>query len=286
MKKKTPKDRPNRQTVSRAPPANQDLAAERTGYRLRGLQGRLIDSIGSAIVTGQYEPGEYLPADRELCARYEASRPTIREVIRILEAKGLVQTRQKTGTCVNPSRLWSLVDPDVLGWFTVNTLSDDLLRDLVELRQIIEPSAAKFAAGRATLSDISGIEKAYDAMAAATTDMSAYARADAAFHLSIFAASHNALLWNLSHIVSGLLRLSFELSQETLNDSDNTVGSDLVGHRDVLEAISRGDGVDAEAAMLKVVLNGKAALARRSRRGTASAHRKRAGSFKLMRSEL
>ena len=144
--------------------------------------------------------------------------------------------------------------------------SDDLLRDLVELRQIIEPSAAKFAAGRATLTDISGIEKAYEAMTAATTDMSSYARADAAFHLSIFVASHNALLWNLSHVVSGLLRLSFELSQETLNDSDNTVGGDLVGHRDVLEAISRGDGADAEAAMLKVVLNGKAALARRSRR--------------------
>lgn len=263
--KKTTKSRPRRKTPAPKPPAAQS-APVRTGYRLRGLQGRLIDSIGSAIVTGQYEPGEYLPADRALCARYQASRPTIREVIRILEAKGLVQTKQKAGTCVNPSRLWSLVDPDVLGWFTVDTLSDDLLRDLVELRQIIEPAAAKFAAGRATLSDISGIESAYAAMAAAVTDMPSYARADAAFHLSIFAASHNALLWNLSHVVAGILKLSFELSQETLNDSDNTVGEDLLGHRDVMQAISRGDGTNAETAMLKVVLNGKAALTRRARR--------------------
>lgn len=263
--RKKPTNRPTRRSASKVSPASRVPAIEHGGYRLRGLQGRLIDSIGSAIVTGQYKPGEYLPADRELCARYRASRPTIREVIRILEAKGLVQTRQKSGTCVNPSSLWSLVDPDVLGWFTVNTLSDDLLGDLVELRQVIEPAAAKFAAGRATLSDISGIEKAYQAMAAAVTDMSSYARADAAFHLSIFVASHNALLWNLSHVVSGLLRLSFELSQESLNDSDNTVGGDLLGHRDVLEAISRGDGTTAEAAMLKVVLNGKAALARRAR---------------------
>ena len=103
-------------------------------------------------------------------------------------------------------------------------------------------------------------------MAAAVTDLPAYARADAVFHLAVFSASHNALLWNLSHVVSVILKLSFELSQETLNDSDNTVGDDLVGHRTVMEAISRGDGSRAEAAMLKVVLSGKAALARRTRR--------------------
>lgn len=260
------KSRPVRRQSATIPPPGSELAPGRTGYRLRGLQGRLIDAMGSAIVTGRYQTGEYLPADRELCAQYAASRPTIREVIRILEAKGLVQTKQKSGTCVNPSRLWSLVDPDVLGWFTVATLSDDMLRDLVELRQVIEPAAAKFAAGRATIPDISGIQKAYAAMAAATTDLSAYARADTAFHLSIFAASHNSILCNLSHVVAGLLRLSFELSQETLNDSDHTVEGDLEGHRRVLEAISRGDGADAEAAMLKVVLSGKAALARRARR--------------------
>ena len=264
--KKTRKDRPHRRTAAKTAPTTHDLAAARTGYRLRGLQGRLINSIGSAIVTGRYQPGEYLPVDRELCEHYTASRPTIREVIRILEAKGLVQTKQKSGTCVNPSRLWSLVDPDVLGWFTVATLSDELLRDLVELCQIIEPAAAKLAAGRASLADISGIEKAYEAMAAATTRMPAYARADAVFHLSIFAASHNALLWNLSHVVSGVLRLSFELSQETLNGSNNTIARDLAAHREVLKAISRGDGGDAEAAMLKVVFSGKAAFARRARR--------------------
>ena len=116
-KKNTSKNKPTPQKSITTAAVTHDPVPVRTGYRLRGLQGRLIDSIGSAIVTGQYRPGEYLPADRELCARYTASRPTIREVIRILEAKGLVQTKQKSGTCVNASRLWSLVDADVLGWF-------------------------------------------------------------------------------------------------------------------------------------------------------------------------
>lgn len=248
------------------------LVARPRGYRLRGLQGRLIDALGSAIVTGRYRPGDILPADRDLCERFGASRPTIREAIRILEAKGLVQTRQKSGTCINPPRLWSLVDPDVLGWFTVETLGDELLQDLVELRQVIEPAAARFAAGRATLAEHSAIESAYEEMAGASGDLPAYARADAQFHLAIMAASHNALLSNLSHVVSGLLRLSFELSQETLDDADHTVQADLEAHRHVLEAIRRGDPQEAESRMLQVVLDGKAALGRRARlrRGRAS----------------
>jgi DNA-binding FadR family transcriptional regulator len=247
-------------------PALESTSPQRTGYRLRGLQGKLIDSIGSAIVNGKYRPGEYLPVDRELCKRYKASRPTIREVIRILEAKGLVQTKQKMGTRVNPSALWSIIDPDVLAWLSVETLTDELLRDLIEVRQLIEPAAARLAAGRATLPEIRNIQAAHSTMCAAAKDMTSYSRADTAFHLSIFAASHNSLLFNLSHIVSGLLRLSFELSQETLNDSDNTVQEDLAEHREVMDAISRGDGSAAEASMLRVVLNGKAGLARRSKR--------------------
>jgi len=240
-------------------------ASSPNGYRLRGLQGKLIDLIGSAIVNGEYKAGEYLPVDQELCKRFKASRPTIREVIRVLEAKGLVQMRQKVGTSINKSSSWNIIDANVLAWLRPGSLTDELLRDLIEMRQLIEPAAAKLAAGRASLPEIKTIQDALTAMRTASKDMVSYAQADVNFHMAIFAASHNALFASLSHVVADLLRLSFEMSQETLNDSDNTVQQDIAEHTDVMDAIARGDGTAAENAMLKVVLNGKAALVRRSK---------------------
>lgn len=234
---------------------------------MRGLQGRLIEGLGEAIVSGRFRPGELLPRESDLMAQYDASRTSVREALKVLAAKGLIEARQKVGTRVRPADLWNLFDADVLAWHHRQGLSEAILRDLIELRQVIEPAAARFAAGRATIADLRAIEAAFLAMERGANDLEAYEQADVAFHLAVFAASHNALLARFAHVVADFLELSFHVQQEALNEEDNRIEDDIAGHRAVFDAINRGDGNAAAEAMLRVVLNGKSSLLRALRSG-------------------
>src|SRR5262245_31847703 len=90
-----------------------------------------------------------------------ASRTVLREAIKVLAAKGLVESRPRTGTRVRPRRTWNLLDPDVLAWQQEGTPSAIFLRSLTEVRQIVEPSAAALAAARANARERAGIAEAY-----------------------------------------------------------------------------------------------------------------------------
>lgn len=242
------------------------VAVRPSGYRISGLQGRVITALGRAIVSGRFAPGELLPREAELMAEFSASRPSFREALKVLAAKGLVEMRQKVGTRVRPRDLWNMFDSDVLAWHlgtgdAGSALGDTMLRDLIELRQVIEPSAARFAAGRATMDDLRRMRTALQAMeAAAGGDLAAYAKADVAFHIAVFSASHNALLARFAHLVADFLQLSFSIQQQALNERDNRIEDDVGQHRVVFAAINRGDGEAAAQAMLDVILNGKNSL--------------------------
>jgi len=245
--------------------ASSPTPLERTGqagYRMRGQQGRLIDSLGEAIVSGRFQPGDLLPREPELMAEYRVSRTSVREALKVLAAKGLIETRQRVGTRVRPQDLWNLFDSDVLSWHQRQGRGEAILRDLVELRQVIEPAAARYAAGRARMADLHRLEKAVEAMQAGIHDMTAYARADVDFHMAVFKASQNALFARLAHIVADFLEISFQIQQRALNDEDNRIQDDVDGHRRIFDAINRGDGNAAAEHMLGIVLNGKSSLFR------------------------
>lgn len=241
------------------------VAVRPSGYRISGLQGRVITELGRAIVSGRFAPGELLPREAELMAEFSASRPSFREALKVLAAKGLVEMRQKVGTRVRPRDLWNMFDSDVLAWHLGDgdegsARADTVLRDLIELRQVIEPAAARFAAGRAGMDDLRRMRTALHAMEAAVGDLGAYAKADVTFHIAVFSASHNALLARFAHLVADFLQLSFSIQQEALNERDNRIEDDVGQHRIVFDAINRGDGEAAAQAMLDVILNGKNSL--------------------------
>ena len=190
----------------------------------------------------------------------EVSRTSIREAMKVLAAKGLVEIRQKTGTRVRPLDLWNVFDADVLRWHLRLGRGELILRDLIELRQAIEPAAARMAAGRANLEDLLQIDHAVCGMRDGVGDLDAYSRADVAFHMAVFGASHNLLFARLSHLVADFLEISFHLQQQALNEDDNRIQDDVEGHQQVFEAIRRGDGNAAAERMLEVVLNGKSSL--------------------------
>lgn len=232
------------------------------GYRLRGIQGRLIRALGRGIVRGSHLPGTLLPREAELMARFGASRTSVREAIKVLSAKGLVETRQKVGTRVRDRDQWNIFDADVLGWHTLDSLAPDILKDLIEMRQLVEPPAARFAAGRATLDDAARITDACEVMRQSVGDMAAYAKADVAFHMAVFAASHNALLKRFAHTVANFLQVSFRIQQGAIDPSTERWEDDLATHIEIADAINRGDAAAAEAAMMRAILDGKAHLQR------------------------
>lgn len=238
--------------------------ARLSGYRISGVQGHVITGLGRAIVSGRFAPGELLPREPELMAEFSASRPSLREALKVLAAKGLIEMRQKVGTRVRPRDLWNTFDSDVLAWHfgdeggTVDQ-RDAMMRDLIELRLMIEPAAAQLATGRASIEDLRRIRSALNAMETSSGDLASYAHADVAFHMAVFAASHNMLLGSFAHLVADFLHLSFSIQQRALK-MDKSVEDDIAKHRLVFESIIGGEGEAAARAMRDVILDGKDSL--------------------------
>jgi GntR family galactonate operon transcriptional repressor len=228
-----------------------------SGYSMRGRQGHVIEAIGRSIVSGVYRPGDLLPREAELTAEHGVSRTSVREAMKVLAAKGLVDIRPKIGTRVRPKDLWNTFDSDLLTWTHSAGLGTGLMQDLIELRQIVEPNAARLAAGRASMVDLGQIEKTALAMATNADDSAAYAEWDVAFHMAVYAASHNALLQRFGMLVADFMKIAFDMQQAAASES---LTEDAARHRLVFEAINRGDAAAAGAAMLEVVLDGKSAL--------------------------
>jgi DNA-binding FadR family transcriptional regulator len=122
-------------------------------YPRRGAHGETVYEIGRRIVGGELKPGDLLP-EGELIAELDISRTVLREAIKVLGAKGLVEARPRIGTKVSPRSHWRLMDPDVLAWQTEYGFDELFLRNLAEVRSLIEPGAARLAAERASEEEI------------------------------------------------------------------------------------------------------------------------------------
>lgn len=236
--------------------ADADRAA---GYAMRGLQARVIDGVGRQIIGGQYQPGDLLPKEAELTEQFAVSRTSVREGMRVLAAKGLVDIRQKIGTRVRQPEAWNVFDSDILRWHSEVGRGDEIMRNLVEVRQIMEPAAARLAAGRATMDDLRRMDDTLADMVANSTNREGYAHADVEFHLAVYAASHNVLLRQFGSVVADFMYASFNVQQATAAD-DEVFLEDAETHAAVFHAINGGNGERAADAMLRVVLDGKNAL--------------------------
>lgn len=226
---------------------------------LRGLQKTVIDGIGRSIVGGAVAPGDFLATEPELGAKFGVSRTSVREAMRVLSAKGLVEIRQKIGTRVQEPEFWNIFDSDILRWHHEEGQGDAVMRDLIELRQILEPAAARLAAGRATIDNHRKLKQAMTAMEKQVSSPEGYAQADLEFHLAVYRASHNALMIQFGNVVGDFLRRAFLIQQEVVREPADLL-EDVNLHAQVYQAIDRGDGEAASNAMLTVVLEGKSAL--------------------------
>jgi DNA-binding FadR family transcriptional regulator len=228
-------------------------------YSKRSLHGQVAHDLGGRILCGDLAPGAVLPNEADFSASLRVSRTALREAIKVLAAKGLVESRPKTGTRVRPRTDWNLLDPDVLAWQFAAGPFTRFIEDLFELRQMIEPQAAAIAARRAGPVEVERIEEAYRGMEAAGNDSDLWIDPDLRFHQAIIRATGNELLWPLGAIIETALATSFRLSSA---DWDGPIHS-LPLHRAILDAIRMRDPEAAQAAMHRL-LDGAAEDVRRS----------------------
>jgi DNA-binding FadR family transcriptional regulator len=216
-------------------------------YPRRGLHGEVVHQVGLGILRGELEPGDPLPEDG-LVAEPGVSRTVLREAIKVLAAKGLLESRPKTGTRVRPRSDWNLLDPDVLAWQLEAGPTREFLEDALELRRMIEPGAARLAAERATDGEIAALEDAFAAMSEAR-DLDDWLEPDVLFHSILVRAARNELLERLSPMVSAMLRTLFLVSSRP----PRTFNRALPMHEAVIDAIRAHDPDLAEAATLRLL---------------------------------
>lgn len=209
----------------------------------RGLHGQVVNELGTRIVAGLLLPGE--PIDlAELEKELGISRTVLREALKVLTGKGLVDARQKRGTFVRPRADWHLIDSDVLSWLLAGQSVGELLRQLAEVRSIVEPASARLAAVRRDDEDLTALADALRSMQDADHAGPEAVEADLRFHRHLLAASHNELLLNMATMIEVGLA-----ARDTLVHNGSTVPDAIPAHRAVVEAISAGDADAAESAV-------------------------------------
>jgi DNA-binding FadR family transcriptional regulator len=208
--------------------------ARGTGRRLRGS---IAHRLGVAILSGELKPGEVLPNEVAIAEDMDVSRGAVREAIQALTAKGLVESRPKTGTRVLPRNRWNLLDPMVLSWAFSGTPDERFVHSLFELRRIIEPAAAELAAQRRSGADLEAMATALAAMEEHTLGSEEGQLADRDFHGAILEATGNDALVTLIASVGAAVNWTTRFKQRARALPRNPIPE----HLTVYEAIRDQD---------------------------------------------
>lgn len=210
--------------------------------QLSRLYEQIVSQIEESLLSGTLKPGDQLPPERELAQRFGVSRTAVREAIRALREKGLVEAFAGRGTFITNAS--SEAVRQSLGWMA-RIGQPDGSAQLVEVREILEPEIAARAAERAEEKDLAAMREAVAAMDAAANDAEAFIEADLDFHLAIAEAAENAIILTLIDSIVGLLR---EQRMRTFSVPGGPSRGQF-HHKRVLEAIERRDPNAAREAM-------------------------------------
>ncbi len=173
------------------------------------VHSELAAGIGRRILDGTYPPGSLLPNEAEWGQMFGASRTAVREAIRTLNGKGLLVSRPKIGSRVEPRERWNLLDRDVMAWHRAALDERTFLLSLQEIRRILEPGAAVLAAARRSPAQLAALERAFTDMQSAEVSSEAMVEADVRFHLALLAAANNELLVPFGIVIEQALASMF-----------------------------------------------------------------------------
>ena len=202
--------------------------------------------LGIAIVTGQHPPGSVIPGEIDIATRRGVSRSVVREALRMLSAKGLVESRPKSGTRVRERAQWNLLDPDLLAWMFEGEPPASFVRALFQLRMIVEPAAAEMAALSRRPDQLVRMAAALDGMATHGLGTAEGQAADQAFHNTILEATDNELLVSLSGSIGAAVRWTTIFKYR----GSRRPRDSMPQHRRLVDAIAASDAATARDATI------------------------------------
>ncbi len=211
----------------------------------RRLHAQVVEALVRSIVTGTIAPGTALPSEPEMSLRFNVSRSVVREALRVLGEKGLIDVRHGSGTRVTAPERWDVLDPAVLAELRGHGASAAVLRDLLEARKIVECEVAALAAERADAADQAALDAALGTMRGALADPPAFVVADSAFHLTLVRAARNRVLERMAQPMHELLSYAQALTDAIPGVLDRA----LAEHEAIAAAVARHDAAGARQAM-------------------------------------
>jgi GntR family transcriptional repressor for pyruvate dehydrogenase complex len=203
------------------------------------LQEQIGLRIEEMITSGQLQVGDRLPSEIEMARQFDVHRSTIREALRVLEQRGLVEMKVGSGSYV--SRVSPAVVAETLDTYFVS--SESSYEDVAILRTLLEPGIAALAALRAEAEDLQKLEEALLNLERAMNhgDLDSQIAADADFHLALTAASHNKLLFaifsGIQYVIQRALKSGYNRPGKLRRDAVEVLNN----HRALFAAVKAGD---------------------------------------------
>lgn len=180
---------------------------------------QIVQILGKKIVHEKLKAGDTLPKIEDISEEFGVSRTVVREALKILAARKMVRSNQRSGTIVLPRTDWYIWDLEVMEWICEVELHEaPFLLHLTEIRGALEPLAASLATQRATEEDLKRIEIAYKKLRSTLDDPTAWPEADYEFHLSIYEASHNDLLISMLKLLGKASVVSRKKTYSAIKD--------------------------------------------------------------------
>jgi DNA-binding FadR family transcriptional regulator len=213
------------------------------------LNRQVVDVVGRRIVTGDWSPGTVLPKEDQIASMLGTSRSVVREAMKILATKGLVEARPRRGTIVSERSRWNLFDPDILAWWPRAALKRDFAGAFMQLRSVIEPAAAELAAQHGTDPQVEDLATAFKAMITAK-DPAAFSSADVAYHRALLIASGNILFAQLASVIEPLFLAIIDREEA---DVPAPQDESIRLHGEVLDAVTNRTPELARAAMERLL---------------------------------
>lgn len=211
----------------------------------RRLHEQVLDALVESIVAEKFASGDSLPSEAEMCEVYGVSRSSVREALRVLAEKGLIEVRHGLGTRVNPPERWDFMDAVVLSARRKSGAMAPIFDDLHEARKILECEVAALAAERASDEDMARLGKTLEELRASVGDANDFADAAFAFHRVLFEATRNRVLLRMAAPIREVLAYTIQVASATLG----ALETGLSEREAIYRAVIAGDSSAARNAM-------------------------------------
>jgi len=235
--------------VSNSEPANimgSTLGLEKIG----DLREQVLDTLGREICDTTIAPGAVFTT-KSLESRFQVSRPVVREALRALEALGMISPKRRVGMTVSPFSSWNVFDSRVIRWRLAGSNRVSQLRSLMEIRQAIEPAAARMAAVRAPLLQSSELVGLAGNLWRAGREGNAeeFLRLDTKFHTLVLVMSGNEMFAKLHHLIDEVLTGRFQYNLMPQYPAPEA----LQLHVEIAVAIQAGNADKARDSMVAIM---------------------------------